>query len=312
MFSSVYSGAILGVHSYLLQIETDVSDGLPTFTMVGFLSAQVKESGERVRVALRSQGIHLPPRRITVNCTPADLPKRGLLLDLPVACGLLACLGIVESSTLSDVFIAGGLSLDGEVTPVRGILPMVQEAYKGGLKRCLLPKENVQEGAAVQGIDCIGVASLAEVIQYLTLPQQQRDQCFPPQQRTSSEMSSGACLQEGIPDFGDVRGQEGVKRAMEIAAAGFHNLLMVGPPGSGKSMMAKCLPGILPPLSPEESLEVSAIYSIAGELPKGQALITRRPYLTPHHTDSSGPDRRRQLSQAGNALPRAQRCTLSR
>ena len=284
MFSSIYSGGVLGVHSYLLQIETDISDGLPTFTMVGFLSAQVKESGERVRVALRSLGIHLPPRRITVNCTPADLPKRGLILDLPIAVGLLACLGIVKTDGLDKIFVAGGLSLDGVVTPVRGVLPMVQEAQKCSLQICLLPKENVREGAAVHGIDCIGISSLAEVIRYLNMTPSERDIAFAPEPPIDDQRLLAECAQRGVPDFGDVRGQEGVKRGMEIAAAGFHNLLMVGPPGSGKSMMASCLPGILPPLSPEESLEVSAIYSIAGELPEGQALITQRPYLAPHHT----------------------------
>ena len=284
MFSSVYSGAILGVHSYILQIETDISDGLPTFTMVGFLSAQVKEAGERVRVALRSQGFHLPAKRITVNCMPADLPKRGLILDLPVAVSLLSCLGEIPDGELGNLFLAGGLSLDGEVTPVRGVLPMVLEAKRAGLSRCILPADNVKEGASVHGMTCIGVHSLADVVRCLTLPPEEREKLYPPE----PPVDEAALLRDNcwsdVPDFGDVRGQEGVKRGMEIAAAGFHNLLMVGPPGSGKSMMAKCLPGILPPLTPQESLEVSSIYSIAGELPKGQSLITKRPFLAPHHT----------------------------
>lgn len=284
MFSSVCSGAILGVHSYLLQIETDISDGLPTFTMVGFLSAQVKEAGERVRVALRSQGYHLPAKRITVNCMPADLPKRGLILDLPVAVALLSCLGEVPPEDLSDVFLAGGLSLDGEVTPVHGVLPMVLEAKRAGLKRCILPAQNVKEGACVHGMVCIGVHSLKDVVRYMTLSGAEREKEFPPEPPVDEEELLRGSGRAGVPDFGDVRGQDGVKRGMEIAAAGFHNLLMVGPPGSGKSMMAQCLPGILPPLTPEESLEVSSIYSIAGELPEGVPLIVKRPFLAPHHT----------------------------
>ena len=284
MFSSVYSGAVLGVHSYILQIETDISDGLPTFTMVGFLSAQVKEAGERVRVALRSQGFHLPAKRITVNCMPADLPKRGLILDLPVAVSLLSCLGEIPAQELENLFLAGGLSLDGEVTPVRGVLPMVLEAKRAGLSQCILPAGNVKEGASVHGMNCIGVHSLTEVVRCLTTPREEREKVFPSEPPVDETVLLRKNCWSDVPDFGDVRGQEGVKRGMEIAAAGFHNLLMVGPPGSGKSMMAKCLPGILPPLTPQESLEVSSIYSIAGELPEGQSLITKRPFLAPHHT----------------------------
>lgn len=299
MFSTVTSGAVQGVNSYLLHIETDISDGLPVFNMVGFLSAQVKEAGDRVRVALRNNGIHLPPSRITVNCTPADIPKRELILDLPVAVGILACMGRVISDGLQDLFIAGGLSLDGEITSVRGILPMVLRAKEKGIRICLLPEANVKEGTAVSEMTCIGFRRLSEVMTFLNLSQEDRrkiilhdaeradaamkesDNCSGEEQLTEDIFTLSM---EEIPDFGDVHGQKGVKRGLEIAAAGFHNVLMVGPPGSGKSMMAKCLPGILPPLSLEESLEVSSIYSIAGELPEGQALITRRPYLSPHHS----------------------------
>lgn len=283
-----------------------------------------------VRVALRNNGVHLPPSRITVNCTPADIPKRELILDLPVAVGILACMGKIMTPGLGNLFIGGGLSLDGEVTGIRGVLPMVLKAKEEGIRTCLLPAENVREGAAVSGMKCVGFHTLEEVMGYLNLSEEQRDEEFPPERNLFDTYSPAGCgvvgcaiktaasddvkeeriqreddcavserdssvngalagnifsrAMEGIPDFGDVRGQEGVKRGLEIAAAGFHNLLMVGPPGSGKSMMAKCLPGILPPLSLEESLEVSSIYSIAGELPEGQALITRRPYLSPHHS----------------------------
>ena len=169
MFSSIVSGAVYGVHSYLLHIETDISDGLPMFTMVGFVSAQVREAGERVRVAMRNTGIHLPPKRITVNFTPADIPKRELIADLPVAVGILTAMGLLEQEMVKDVFIAGGLSLDGEVTPVRGILPMVLEAKEQGLSVFLLPRQNVREGSAVRGIRAVGVTTLEEVLHYLKL-----------------------------------------------------------------------------------------------------------------------------------------------
>ena len=283
MFSSIVSGAVYGVHSYLLHIETDISDGLPMFTMVGFVSAQVREAGERVRVAMRNTGIHLPPKRITVNFTPADIPKRELIADLPVAVGILTAMGLLEQEMVKDVFIAGGLSLDGEVTPVRGILPMVLEAKEQGLRVFLLPRQNVREGSAVRGIRAVGVTTLEEVLQYLKRSKGERDAFLPPVQE--SEPGREESRERKCPaDFGDVCGQDGVKRAMEIAAAGFHNILLIGPPGSGKSMMAKCLPGILPELTYEERLEVSSVYSIAGELPEGEALVQERPFVAPHHS----------------------------
>ena len=282
MFSSVVSGAVYGVQSYLLHIETDISDGLPTFTMVGFVSAQVREAGERVRVALHNTGIHLPPKRITVNFTPADIPKRELIADLPVAVGILVAMGLLEQEALRGVFIAGGLSLDGEVTPVRGVLPMVREARREGSHVCLLPQKNVREGAAVRGIRAVGVKSLEEVFRYLRLSSEERDAYLPPE--PEPDWKKWEQEQGSLADLGDVCGQDGVKRALEIAAAGFHNMLMIGPPGAGKSMLAQCLPGILPVLSEQERLEVSSIYSIAGELPPGEALVRRRPFVAPHHS----------------------------
>ena len=282
MFSSVVSGAVYGVHSYLMHIETDISDGLPMFTMVGFVSAQVREAGERVRVAMRNTGIHLPPKRITVNLTPAEIPKRDVIADLPVAIGILIAMGLLDQKAVKDVFIAGGLSLDGVVTPVRGVLPMVLEAKERGMKVFLLPRENVKEGAAVHGIHAVGVTTLEEVFHYLRLPKGERNSFLPPE--PEKMLSYETAEKQERMDLSDVCGQDGVKRALEIAAAGFHNVLMIGPPGSGKSMMARCLPGILPELTYEESLEISSVYSIAGELPEGASLIRERPFVAPHHS----------------------------
>ncbi|MGN8697718.1 magnesium chelatase domain-containing protein [Bacillota bacterium HCP3S3_F1_1] len=275
MFSSVVSGAVYGVHSYLMHIETDISDGLPMFTMVGFVSAQVREAGERVRVAMRNTGIHLPPKRITVNLTPAEIPKRDVIADLPVAIGILIAMGLLDQRAVKDVFIAGGLSLDGVVTPVRGVLPMVLEAKERGMKVFLLPRENVKEGAAVHGIHAVGVTTLEEAFHYLRLPKEERDSFLPPE--PEKMLSHETEEKQERMDLSDVCGQDGVKRALEIAAAGFHNVLMIGPPGSGKSMMARCLPGILPELTYEESLEISSVYSIAGELPEGVRSSERGP-----------------------------------
>lgn len=282
MFSSVVSGAVYGVHSYLMHIETDISDGLPMFTMVGFVSAQVREAGERVRVAMRNTGIHLPPKRITVNLTPAEIPKRDVIADLPVAIGILIAMGLLDQRAVKDVFIVGGLSLDGMVTPVRGVLPMVLEAKERGMKVFLLPRENVKEGAAVHGIHAVGVTTLEEAFHYLRLPKGERDSFLPPE--PEKMLSHETEEKQERMDLSDVCGQDGVKRALEIAAAGFHNVLMIGPPGSGKSMMARCLPGILPELTYEESLEISSVYSIAGELPEGASLIRERPFVAPHHS----------------------------
>lgn len=283
MFSCVVTGAVRGVESYMLRIETDISDGLPVFSMVGFVSAQVREAEERVRVAMKNTGIHLPPKRITINFTPSDIPKRDLTVDLPVAVGLLEAMNYLERNAADGILVLGGLSLDGEVTPIRGVLPMVRQAAAEGIETVLLPKENAKEAAVWEGIRAVGIHSLREAIRYLQLSKEDREREFCPEtpMRQSKEPEKGGRLSA---DFRDICGQESVKRAMEIAAAGFHNVLMIGPPGSGKSMMAKCLPGILPPLSLEEQLEVSSIYSISGELSAEDPLIHMRPFLAPHHS----------------------------
>ncbi|MDO5133591.1 MAG: YifB family Mg chelatase-like AAA ATPase [Eubacteriales bacterium] len=283
MYSTVMTGAVHGVKSYLLRVETNISEGLPGFSMVGFMSGEVRESGERVRVALRNAGITIPAARITVNLAPADIPKRGIVIDLPVAVGELICMGLLRQEDFEDVLVAGELGLNGEIRPVRGILPIAQMARESGIKTCILPQENQGEGAVVDGIRVVGVRSINELMMYMETDPEQRDAVLAPAHVDVDALFSGADAAKEA-DFSDVRGQAVVKKGMEIAAAGFHNLLMIGPPGTGKSMLAKCMPGIMPPLTFEESMEVSAVYSVAGALPEGTPLVVRRPFLAPHHS----------------------------
>lgn len=297
MFSSVHTGAVSGINSYLMQVETDIAEGLPSFTMVGFLSGEVKEAGERVRVALKNAGVKLPPMRVTVNFSPADIPKRGMVVDLPVAAGILCSLELLPAKNLEEVLIVGELGLDGEVKPVRGVLPIAAEAARCGKRICIVPADNVKEGAVVQGIKVIGVHTLQEMIAYLLTPEDKRDELLPPG-HVDLDTLFGQAAQEKIPDFADIHGQKAVKRALEIAAAGFHNVMMIGPPGSGKTMLAKRLPGILPPLSMEESMDVTTVYSVAGMLPAGKPLVTERPFVMPHHTTT------RQALAGGGAIPK--------
>ena len=283
MYSTIMTGAVHGITSYLLRVETNISSGLPSFHMVGFMSAEMREAGERVRVALKNAGISSPSARITVNLAPADIPKRGIVIDLPVAVGELICMELLRQEDFENVLVAGELGLNGEIRPVRGILPIVQCAKQQGIRLCILPKENETEGAVVEGIRVVGVRSINELIMYMCTAPDRRDRVIPPAKVDVQALYSGRFRGTGA-DFRDVRGQSFAKKAMEIAAAGFHNMLMTGPPGTGKSMLARCMPGILPPMSFEESMEVSAVYSVAGALPQGAPVILDRPFLAPHHS----------------------------
>ena len=272
MFCSILSAAISGVEALPVWVEADVSDGMPQFSMVGFVSSQVREAQDRVRTALRNLNITMPPKRITINLSPGDLRKEGTRFDLPIAAAVLCSLGRLPADAFSGMMLLGELHLDGRVGRITGVLPSVLTARDRGCSLAVVPAENLAEGRGVEGIRVIGVRTLKELIRLLV------DGELPEEEFCPEPAAAAADL-----DFGDIRGQEMVKRAALIAAAGFHNLLLQGPPGSGKSMTARRIPAILPEMSTEEMLEVSRIYSIVGLLPPGQALIRERPFRAPHH-----------------------------
>lgn len=285
MYSKIISGAFVGISAYLVAVEVDVSPGLPSFNMVGSLSCEVREAKERVWAAMKNAGLDIPPSHITVNLSPADLRKEGTALDLPIAVGMLEALQYFSVGRAKDILFLGELGLNGEVKKVRGVLPVVQEAVKRGIKECIVPKANVAEGAVIPGIIVRGVGSMQELLHFLQAKEEDRDVLLPPQSINAEKLFEKKRTPDDV-DFSEVTGQESAKRAALIAAAGFHNLLMVGPPGAGKSMIAKRIPGILPPLTLKESLEVTGIVSVAGLLREDQALVTERPFQSPHHTIS--------------------------
>lgn len=298
MFCSVLSAAISGVEAVPVWVEADVSDGMPVFSMVGHVTAQVKESTDRVRTALRNLNIFLPPKRITINLAPGDLRKEGSRFDLPIAAAVLEALGRIPQEALEGVMVLGELHLDGRVEKVTGVLPSVLNARQRGCRACVIPSDNLREGKAVSGVQVFGIKNLRELISYC------RGEKDGGQSPVAVEQMAGKRAEEGIlearaggvwadknmnrriPDFDEIKGQETVKRAAMIAAAGFHNLLLSGPPGSGKSMAAQRIPGILPEMSRDECLEVTKIYSVAGLLPGDVPILTQRPYRAPHYTVS--------------------------
>lgn len=285
MIVTIESSAVCGMQCIPVQVEVDAARGLPCFEMVGYLGSEVREARERVRVALKNIGIDLPPIRITINLAPAHVHKAGTAFDLPIAIGILAALDKIPRQHVEGILMAGEIGLNGEIRPVRGILPMVQQAVERGTIHCMIPKANAREGAVIRQAKVTAVGHLQEAVDYLMQPPEKRDRMLPPVQIPIEDFFHAEAMEEA-PDFAELSGQEGARRGVEIAAAGFHNILMIGPPGAGKTMIAKRIPGVLPPLDMQESLEVSAIYSVAGLLKEEEALITRRPFLNPHHTIS--------------------------
>ena len=280
MLATVLSSAILGIDAYIVKVEVDVAGGLPAFTTVGLPDSAVKESRDRVTAAVKNSGFYFPQTRITANLAPADIRKTGSAFDLPIALGLLAATEQVAAVGLETMIVLGELALDGSIRGIQGGLPIALAAKENGIRSLVLPAENAKEAAIVEGVNVYPVTTLGEAADFLNA----RHQIAPvPPTRVANEMDVDSQLHQ---DLLDVKGQEHVKRAIEVAAAGGHNLIMIGPPGSGKTMIAKRIPSILPKLSVDESLETTKIQSILGTLPSDTPLVATRPYRSPHHSIS--------------------------
>jgi magnesium chelatase family protein len=278
MLACVRTAAVFGIEAFTIHVEADVSFGLPSFTMVGLPDTSVRESRDRVRSAIRNSGFEFPPHRITVNLAPSDVRKEGGSFDLPIAIAVLAAAGILARRDVDDVLLIGGLSLDGGIQAARGILPVAAAARRERFRGLLLPLSNHGEASLVAGLDLYAVDSLTQAVAALNDPKAHRAPSTPLPLATVPLSLDG--------DFADVQGQLLARRALEIAAAGGHNTLLAGPPGSGKTMMARRVAGILPPLTFDEALEVTSIHSVAGLVRPGAGLMTNRPFRAPHHTAS--------------------------
>ena len=295
VLASLRSAAVFGVDAYPVAVEVDVSFGLPHFTMVGLPDATVRESRDRVRSAIRNSGYEFPPHRITVNLAPADVRKAGSSFDLPIALGLLATAGSVTRRAIDDTLVLGELSLDGGINGIRGVLPIAVAARRLGLASVLWREHQPGEATVVEGLQVCTVRSLAEAVEALNRPDDVRLETVAPP----------AVVPSDDPDLSEVYGQLLSRRALEVAAAGGHNLLLTGPPGAGKTMLARRLGSVLPPLTFDEALDCTAIHSVAGLLPPGAGLLRQRPFRAPHHTISGA------ALVGGGPLPRPGEISLA-
>lgn len=296
MYARTWGETTRGINGEMVTVEVDVTNGMPAFEMVGLPDVAVKEARERVKAAIKNSGFHFPDTHITVNLAPADLKKDGAGLDLPIALGVLAAKQYVKLPEPMPVF-AGELALDGTLRPVNGILPMILRAREEGLPAIFIPAGNATEGELVEGIEVFTVSCLGEIIEHF--------EGTHPLQPLAKKVLDLESPPEDLVDFADVQGQRVAKRALEIAAAGGHNVLMVGAPGAGKTMLARRLPSILPPMTEEEALEVTKIYSISGLLKSRHGIMVERPFRSPHHTVSQS------ALIGGGSIPRPGEVTLS-
>ncbi len=279
MYSVVHTAMVCGIDSALIAVEADISNGMPMFSMVGFLASEVKESKDRVRTAMKNCGYELPVKKITVNFSPANIKKSGSGYDLSVAIAVLSAMEAVDKGRLADLMMVGELSLEGKVSGVSGVLSMVLCAKEAGKTCCIVPKENETEAKLIPGVHIYAVSHLQEVIWFLNTGEECESTEDGVTERKTRE-------KERMHDFSEINGQQVLRRACEIAISGMHNFLMVGPPGAGKTMVAKCIPSILPPMSIEEQIEISKIYSVCGLFRERETLMECRPFRNPHHTIS--------------------------
>ena len=280
MISFLHSASVQGIDACLIDVEIDISSGLPVFSIVGLPDTSVKESRDRVVSAIKNSGFDFPTKKITVNLAPADIKKEGGAFDLPISLGILASSGIIEKKSLQNFCAIGELSLDGKLRPVKGILPIVLSLHKFGITQVIVPEKNKNEACVAKDIEIYPFTDLKDVIKFL-----KKETVVEPYKQDNISIQTGST--KTSIDFSDIKGQFFAKRAAEVACAGGHNMIMVGPPGSGKTMIAKRIPTILPSMSFEESVETTKIWSVSGLVPAGESLITDRPFRSPHHTTSA-------------------------